>query len=244
MKSLCPLSARKFLVVDHPGTACDTALIYENKHVCPYRRHGRSFLLARLWSWTLVNFAGHWRMDWPLLIWAAFLVASILIIDIIIIILSITNTLAFNLLTLDFNVTYFFRNQEKAPTPLLQHGTGEPAVTHPYMSIKCLLLNTRRMGDFLALKIRPAKMEGLADECCCCCLGIESKSKIYSYIDPGVIIYFKSSSSKTLESYKKINISRSFSYFLVNFMYLKTSCRSLNGKNIIQNKLIMIFYCL
>ncbi|CAH3196569.1 unnamed protein product [Porites evermanni] len=47
------------------------------------------------------------------------------------------------------------QNQEKASTPLLQHATGEPAVTHPYMSIKCLLLNTRRMGDSLALKIRP-----------------------------------------------------------------------------------------
>ena len=157
-------------------------------------------------------------------------VASILLTIIIFIILSINNALTFNL-------CYVFRNQENASTPLLHRATGEPAVTHPYMSIKCLLLNTRRMGDFLALKIRPAKMEGLADECCCCCLGIESKSKIYSYIDPGVIIYFKSSSSKTLESYKKINISRSFSYFLVNFMYLKTSCRSLNGKNIIQNKL-------
>ena len=33
MKSLCPLSARKFLAVYHPGTACDTALTYENKHV-------------------------------------------------------------------------------------------------------------------------------------------------------------------------------------------------------------------
>ena len=33
MKSLFPLSARKFLAVDHPGTAFDTALTYENKHV-------------------------------------------------------------------------------------------------------------------------------------------------------------------------------------------------------------------
>ena len=38
-------------------------------------------------------------------IWAAFLVASILIIDIFIIILSINNALAFTLSTLDFNVT-------------------------------------------------------------------------------------------------------------------------------------------
>ena len=33
MKSLCPLSAMKFLAVDHPGTACDTVLTYENKCV-------------------------------------------------------------------------------------------------------------------------------------------------------------------------------------------------------------------
>ena len=39
-------------------------------------------------------------------IWAAFLVASIPIIEIIIIILSINNALAFNLSTLDFNVTF------------------------------------------------------------------------------------------------------------------------------------------
>ena len=79
-------------------------------------------------------------------------------------------------------------------------------------------------------------MDGLADERCCCCRGTGSKSKIYSYIDPGLIIYFKSSSSKTLESYKIINIGRSFSYFLVNSC-IGTSCRSLNVKNIIQNKL-------
>ena len=73
-------------------------------------------------------------------------VASILITIIIIIILMLQHSIYF----------YFFRNQEKASTPLLQHATGEPAVTHPYMSIKCLLLNTRPMDDFLALKIRPA----------------------------------------------------------------------------------------
>ena len=73
-------------------------------------------------------------------------VASILITIIIIIILMLQHSIYF----------YFFRNQEKAPTPLLQDATGEPAVTHPYMSIKCLLLNTRPMGDFLAPKIRPA----------------------------------------------------------------------------------------
>ena len=69
MKSLCRLSARKFLAVDQSGTACDTALTYENIHIrtAGNKEHGRSFLLARLWSWTLVNFAGHWRMDWPLL---------------------------------------------------------------------------------------------------------------------------------------------------------------------------------
>ena len=50
MKSLCPLSARKFLAVDHPRTACDTALTYENKHVrtAGSKEHGRSFPLARL----------------------------------------------------------------------------------------------------------------------------------------------------------------------------------------------------
>ena len=93
-------------------------------------------------------------------------VSSVLISIIIIIISSINNALAFNLSTLDFNVQCF-RSQEKESTPLLQHATGAPAVTHPYMSIKhplprendhslLPLLNTRRMGDFLALKIRPA----------------------------------------------------------------------------------------
>jgi len=85
--------------------------------------------------------------------WKEIWVSSVLIS--IIIISSINNAPAFNLSTLDFNVQCF-RNQEKASTPLLQHATGEPAVTHPYMPIKRLLLNTRRMGDFLALKIRPA----------------------------------------------------------------------------------------
>ena len=37
MKSLCPLSAMKFLAVDHPGTACDIALTYEN-NTRPYRQ--------------------------------------------------------------------------------------------------------------------------------------------------------------------------------------------------------------
>ena len=55
MKSLCPLSARKFLAVDHPGTACDTALTYENKHVrtAGSKEHGRSFPLARLPNYPL-----------------------------------------------------------------------------------------------------------------------------------------------------------------------------------------------
>ena len=50
MKSLCPLSAMKFLAVDHPRTACGTALTYENKHVrtAGSKEHGRSFPLARL----------------------------------------------------------------------------------------------------------------------------------------------------------------------------------------------------
>ena len=74
-------------------------------------------------------------------------VVSILLTIIIIIILSINNAPT-------FNVCYFFRNQEKASTPLLHRVTGEPAVTHPYMSMKCLLLNTRQMGNSLALKIR------------------------------------------------------------------------------------------
>ena len=45
MKSLCPLSSRKFLAVDHPGTARDTALTYENKHIrtAGSKEHGRSF---------------------------------------------------------------------------------------------------------------------------------------------------------------------------------------------------------
>ena len=49
MRSLCPLTAMKFLAVDHPGTACDTALTYENKHVrtAGSKEHGRSFPLAR-----------------------------------------------------------------------------------------------------------------------------------------------------------------------------------------------------
>ena len=50
MKSLCPLSAMKFLAVDHLGTACDIALTYENKHVrtAGSKEHGRSFPQARL----------------------------------------------------------------------------------------------------------------------------------------------------------------------------------------------------
>ena len=50
MKSLCPISARKFLAVDHPRTACDTALTYENKHIrtTGSKEHGSSFPLARL----------------------------------------------------------------------------------------------------------------------------------------------------------------------------------------------------
>ena len=50
MKSLCRLNAMKFLSVDHPGTACDTVLTYENKHVrtAGTKEHGRSFPLARL----------------------------------------------------------------------------------------------------------------------------------------------------------------------------------------------------
>ena len=50
MKSLCPLSAMKFLAVDHSRTACGTALTYENKHVrtAGSKEHGRSFPLARL----------------------------------------------------------------------------------------------------------------------------------------------------------------------------------------------------
>ena len=50
MKSLCRLSAMKCLAVDHPRTACGTALTYENKHVrtAGSKEHGRSFPLARL----------------------------------------------------------------------------------------------------------------------------------------------------------------------------------------------------
>ena len=50
MKSLCRLSAMKFLAVDHSGTTCDTALTYENKHVrtAGSKEYGRSFPLARL----------------------------------------------------------------------------------------------------------------------------------------------------------------------------------------------------
>jgi len=51
MKSLCPLSAMKFVAVDHPGTACDTAaLTYEKKRVrtAGNKEHGRSFPRGRL----------------------------------------------------------------------------------------------------------------------------------------------------------------------------------------------------
>ena len=50
MKFFCPLTAMKFLAVDHRGTACDTALTYDNKHVrdAGSKEHGRSFPLARL----------------------------------------------------------------------------------------------------------------------------------------------------------------------------------------------------
>ena len=47
MKSLCRLSAMKFLAVDHPGTACDTALhMRTNTSVPPEARN-----MAGLFRW-------------------------------------------------------------------------------------------------------------------------------------------------------------------------------------------------
>ena len=144
-------------------------------------------------------------------IWAAFLVASILIIDIFIIILSINNALAFNLSTLHFNVTlsetrrrllhlsYSMRQGACSDSPIHVNqvpspqytsngwfsGTENPACVDRWISGQVLLL------------LLPWDWEQVKN----------------------LFIY---RSSKTLESYNKINkinISRSLSYFLVNFMY-------------------------
>ena len=65
---------------------------------------------------------------------------------------------------------YHFRDQAMASTPLLRRATQrtvaeEPVMTRPFMSIKCLLLNTW-MGDFWNCK--SGCLDGWISRWCCC----------------------------------------------------------------------------
>ena len=96
-----------------------------------------------------------------------------IIITIIIIIISNNNLMNKPLKFILFSFCFYhFRHQAMASTPLLRRATQrtvaeEPAMTRPYMSIKCLLLNYTWMGDFWNCK--SGCLDGWISGWCCCC---------------------------------------------------------------------------